>query len=127
MESQLLRYKFELAIVGMKDGPATYASGSIFGRLQLLLSYKRDWPKLCWTHEFNVKIPTPALVGVCGGFLHQIRSHGPQHVLELAELPSCRTGRPPSLTRHLRYNTTQIESVAIDPLQSLIVTSHVLR
>ncbi len=44
MEFQHLRYKFELAVVGMKDGPASYMGRSALLRLQLLTAYKKDWP-----------------------------------------------------------------------------------
>jgi hypothetical protein len=128
MEYQSLRYIFELAVSGMKDGPAAQSPGPPLARLQLLLTYKKDWPRLYWTHEYKMQIATPAHVGASGGFIHRIRTHGFQHILELTELPSCRTGRPPALTRHLRYTTTlPIESVAVDPSQALIVTSHIFR
>ena len=122
-----LYYIFELAMAGMKDGPVSHSYRPSVGRLDLLKSYRMDWPKLGWTHEYKMLIPTHARAGITGGFLHQINVHGSQYTLDLAELPSCRTGRPPSLTRHLRFTTPQIENIAIDRSQSLIVTSHLFR
>jgi hypothetical protein len=127
MEYLPLYYLFELAMAGMKDGPVSHSYRPPVGRLDLLKSYKRDWPKLDWTHEYKMLIPTQAQAGITAGFLHQINVHGSQYTLDLAELPSCRTGRPPALTRHLRFTTPQIENIAIDRSQSLIVTSHLFR
>jgi len=122
MDFQHLRYKFELAVVGMKDGPAAYSTRSPMIRLQLLLAYKKDWPRLKWADEQKVRVPAFATqVNVSGSFLYYVANQ----TLDLIELPSCRTGRPPSQTRHIKYNTTpDADCVAIDPLQSLIVTSH---
>ncbi|KAG6918977.1 hypothetical protein DXG01_010216 [Tephrocybe rancida] len=64
--------------------------------------------------------------GISAGFLHQIRVHGGQYTLDLAELPSCRTSRSPALTRHLKFRTPDIENVVLDRSQSLVVSSHVL-
>lgn len=124
MEYLPLYYLFELAMAGMKDGPVSHSYRPPVGRLDLLKSYRKDWPKLEWTHEYKMLIPTHARAGITGGFLHQINVHGSQYTLDLAELPSCRTSRPPALTRHLRFTTPQIENIAIDRSQSLIVTSH---
>ncbi|PPQ67850.1 hypothetical protein CVT25_010289 [Psilocybe cyanescens] len=120
MEYQHLRYKFELAVVGMRDGPASSSTRSPLIRLQVLLSYKKDWPRLDWTDEQKIRIPVTATqVSVSGDFLYYVGGQS----LDLVELPSCRTNRPPSQTRHLRYNTSQSDGVAIDTLQSLIVAS----
>ncbi|PFH51811.1 hypothetical protein AMATHDRAFT_141559 [Amanita thiersii Skay4041] len=123
MEFQPLRYRFELALTGMKDGPVLYQEMSPLLRLQLLLAYKKDWPRLYWTHELPT--PTSTNLGVSGGFLFNIRSEGNHSELRISELPSCRTGRVPELTRHLKFITTRIEGVVIDPSQSFIATSHV--
>lgn len=124
MEYQHLRYKFELAVVGMRDGPASSSTRSPLIRLQVLLSYKKDWPRLDWTDEQKIRIPVTATqVSVSGDFLYYVGGQS----LDLVELPSCRTNRPPSQTRHLRYNTSQSDGVAIDTLQSLIVASQTYR
>lgn len=127
MESQTLRYTFELAVTGMKDGPGTQAPTSSLGRLELLLAYKAQWPTLGWSHESPMRVNNPGRVGVSGGFLHEIWNNGAQYTLQLTELPSARSGHPPAMPRQLRFNTTQLESVAVDNNQALIVTSHVLR
>lgn len=111
-------------MVGMRDGPASYATRSPLIRLQVLQSYQTDWPKLIWTDEQKLRIPVTATqVDVSGGFLYYVGAQS----LDLVELPSCRTNRPPSQTRHLRYSTSQSDSVAIDTLQSLIVAAQTYR
>ena len=125
MEFQPLRYRFELALAGMKDGPVSYREISPLHRLQLLMAYQKDWPKLYWTHELPG--PVAMSVGVSGGFLYNIRSDGNHSELRIAELPSCRTGRTPESTRHLKFITTRIEGVVIDPSQAFIATSHVVK
>ncbi|SJL04049.1 uncharacterized protein ARMOST_07407 [Armillaria ostoyae] len=125
MEFQVLRYRFELAVLGMKDGAVPYARAPPIVRAQLLLTYKKDWPKLQWTHESQLEIPMPAIAGVSGKFIFQIHDHGVFNTLDLSELPSCRTNRPPSQTRHLKYTFPQIEGLAVDGSQGLIVTSHI--
>ncbi|KAJ7170465.1 hypothetical protein C8R43DRAFT_916417 [Mycena crocata] len=125
MQHHHLRYKFELAIGGMRDGAAPRASASLLVRLHLLLSYRTDWPRLNWTHEFKMQVITPSHVGTSGGFIHQIRPHGVYDTLEITELPSCRTGRSPALTRHMRFTSPPIETICIDPVQALIVGAHI--
>ncbi|KAG6861444.1 hypothetical protein C0995_016535 [Termitomyces sp. Mi166 len=127
MEYSPLHYVYELAIAGMKDGPASHAYRPAVGRLQLLATYRNDWPSLVWGHEHKMLLSPQTRFGVSGGFIHQIHVHGGQYSLDLAELPSCRTSRSPALTRHLKFRTPEIENIALDRSQSLIVTSHVLR
>lgn len=127
MEYSPLLYNFELAVAGMKDGPAPHSYRTIIGRLQLLVSYRKDWPRLNWTHESKSLIPSQTNAGISGGFLHQIRVQAGQYILSLVELPSCRAGRPPAMTRQIKFNTPEIENVAIDRTQSLIVSTHILR
>ncbi|KAG5721355.1 hypothetical protein E4T56_gene12964 [Termitomyces sp. T112] len=126
LEYSPLHYVFELAIAGMKDGPASHAYKPAVGRLQLLATYRNDWPSLIWGHEHKMRLAPQTRYGVSSGFLHQIHIHGGQHSLDLAELPSCRTSRSPALTRHLKFRTPEIQNIAVDRSQSLIVTSHVL-
>ncbi|THV02484.1 hypothetical protein K435DRAFT_653299 [Dendrothele bispora CBS 962.96] len=125
MEYQFLRYKYELAVAGMKDGPASHSRLPANFRLQLLLAYRKDWLKLSWTHEHKMTIQSPSLVGASGGFVHYIRNYGIYSTLELAELPSCTKGRTPAHTRHIKFNTSAIESVTVDHSQLLVVTGHV--
>lgn len=125
MEHQSLRYKFELAIGGMKDGPVAHSRAPPYLRLQLLLSYRNEWPKLMWNNEHKMNISVPALLGYSGGFIHQIHSHGVFTTLELTEVPSSRTNKAPFQTRHLKYTTSAIEVVAVDFNQALVVMGHV--
>jgi hypothetical protein len=125
VEFQPLRYRFELALAGMKDGPVSYRELAPHHRLQFLTAVQKDWPKLYWTLE----LPGPAAmsVGVSGGFLYNIRSEGNHSEVRISELPSYRTGRTPEYTRHVKFITSRIEGVVIDPSQTFIATSHVLR
>ncbi|KIK50595.1 hypothetical protein GYMLUDRAFT_182569 [Collybiopsis luxurians FD-317 M1] len=125
MEYQSLRYKYELAISGMKDGPVALSKVPPISRLQLLLTYRKDWLELAWTHEHRLQIPMPAQVGGSGGFIHHIHKHGVYSTLELSELPSSRKNRPPALTRHLKFTTSAIDRVAVDLSQGLIVTGSI--
>ncbi|KAF7356500.1 F-box domain-containing protein [Mycena venus] len=125
MEYHFLRYKLELAMSGMRDGAAPRAVAPLLGRLHLLLSYQNDWPRLNWTHEYKMQIITPSHIGTSGGFIHQIRPHGTYDTLEITELPSCRTGRSPALTRRLRFISSPIETICIDSSQTLIIAAHI--
>ncbi|KAJ7334240.1 hypothetical protein DFH08DRAFT_880598 [Mycena albidolilacea] len=125
MEYHSLRYKLELAVSGMRDGIAPRAAAPLLGRLHLLLSYRTDWPRLSWTHEYKMQLITPSHLGTSGGFIHQIRPHGAYDTVEITELPSCRTGRSPTLTRRLRFTSPPIETICIDASQALIVATHI--
>lgn len=125
LEYHSLRYKFELAVAGMRDGAASRAVAPLLGRLHLLLSYRTDWPRLNWTHEFKMQVIAPSHIGTSGGFIHQIRPHGAYDTLEITELPSCRTGRSPALTRRLRFTSPPIETICIDSSQALIIAAHI--
>ncbi|KAL0953864.1 hypothetical protein HGRIS_005039 [Hohenbuehelia grisea] len=124
MEFQSLRYRFELALAAMKDGHAPRAHVPPLARYQLLLSYKKDWPRLHWSHECKMQIPASVQLGVSGGFLHKLFNSGGQTCLELSELPSYRAGRPMSKTRHIRYSAPMVDSVVIDPSQRLLIMSY---
>ncbi|KAF9006105.1 hypothetical protein BDQ17DRAFT_1352750 [Cyathus striatus] len=124
MEFQSLYYKYELARAGMKDGPASHTDTSPRIRLHLLTAYRKDWPKLLWAHENRLQISSPSPVRMSGGFI----SYAGNQVIDLKEMPSSRIGRSPAQTRHYRYQITPnlpMECIAVDPLQSLVVTSEV--
>ncbi|KAF5387316.1 hypothetical protein D9757_005712 [Collybiopsis confluens] len=125
MEYQSLRYKYELAISGMKDGPVTKVPP--ISRLHLLLTYRKDWLQLGWTHEHRLQIPLPAQVSASVGFIHHVQKHGAYSTIELSELPSSRKNRPPTLTRHLKFTTSIVDRVAVDLGQALIVTGSIFR
>ncbi|KAF7370513.1 F-box domain-containing protein [Mycena sanguinolenta] len=120
-----LRYTFELAVSGMRDGAAPRAVAPLIGRLHLLMSYRTDWPRFNWTHEYKMQIVTPSHIGTSSGFIHQIRPHGVYDTLEITELPSCRTGRSPTLTRRLRFTSPPIETICIDASQALVIAAHI--
>jgi hypothetical protein len=122
MQFQHLRYRFELAVVGMKDGPASHSAVPFIMRLQLLSAYKMDWPRLKWIDENKIKVPTIASkIGVSGSFLYYVGNQA----LDILELPSYRIRKPLSQPLQNHYNTTPAANcVAIDPIQALIITSH---
>ncbi|KAJ7224144.1 hypothetical protein GGX14DRAFT_424453 [Mycena pura] len=120
-----LRYKFELAVNGMRDGAAPRAVAPLLGRLHLLLSYQTDWSRLNWTHEYKMQAIAPSHIGTSGGFIHQIRPHGVYSTLEITELPSCRTGRSPAQTRRLRFTSPPVETICIDSSQGLLIAAHI--
>ncbi|KAJ6518906.1 hypothetical protein C8R45DRAFT_9116 [Mycena sanguinolenta] len=120
-----LRYTFELAVSGMRDGAAPRAVAPLIGRLHLLMSYRTDWPRLNWTHEYKMQLTTPSHIGTSGGFIHQIRPHGVYDTVEISELPSPRTGRSPTLTRRLRFTSPPIETICIDASQALVIAAHI--
>lgn len=124
MQFHHLRYKFELALAGMADGTLMSSKRPPAIRLQVLLSFRKDWPRLHWTGEQQIKIPPAStLASVAGDFIYYVANQ----TLELLELPSTRLNRPPNNTHHLRFNTNpRPDSVAIDPIQSLIVVGHAL-
>jgi hypothetical protein len=72
-----------------------------------------------------MQVITPSHIGTSGGFIHQIRPHGAYDTLEITELPSCRTGRSPALTRRLRFTSPPIETICIDSSQALIIAAHI--
>lgn len=127
MERIGLRYKFELAVCGLKDGTVNHTRVPPYARLQMLLGYKSDWKTLSWSHESKIQIATPAQVGYSGGFIHLARTQGNGSILELTELPACRTNKPPTRVRSLRYATSVVDALAVDGPKNLIVTCHLFR
>lgn len=123
MEFLPLRYKHELALAGMKSGLISSHGPPFPARFGLLLSYRKDWPTITWNHEQKAQLSLLGNFGITDGFIHYVAAHG----VELMELPSSRTGKPPSQTRHVRIPTApRVECVALDSTQTLIVTGHVL-
>lgn len=123
MEFLPLRYKYELALTGMKSGVISSRGPPFPARLGLLLSYRTDWPTLAWSDEQKATLHLLGNFDITDGFIHYVAAHG----VEVMELPSCRTGKPPSQTRHVRIPTApRVECVALDSTQTLIVTGHVL-
>jgi hypothetical protein len=123
METKTLRYKVELALSGMKDGPNSGHPAP--ARLQQLLAYKKAWPALDWSHEDRLKIPRPTIMGVSGGFFYHASENSDQYfqwTLELYELRSFRIGRFTSHLQHFIFNVSfDVANVVIDPSQNLLV------
>ncbi|KAJ3563748.1 hypothetical protein NP233_g8738 [Leucocoprinus birnbaumii] len=123
MEFLPLRYKYELAVTGMKSGAISNRGPPFPARFNLLLSYRTAWPTINWGHEQRAQLSLQGNFDITDGFIHFVAPHG----VELMELPSCRTGKPPSQTRHVRIPTApRVECAALDSAQTLIVTGHVL-
>ncbi|EGO22439.1 hypothetical protein SERLADRAFT_473252, partial [Serpula lacrymans var. lacrymans S7.9] len=118
-----LRYKYELALCGLKDGPRSLQLPR--ARLEQLLNHKRGWPTLSWSLEDILRIAPPTIIGVSGGFLFHasessLNNGHFQWTLQLYELRSFRKVAAP--LRHLKYNVPfDIRRVAIDPSQNLMV------
>jgi hypothetical protein len=123
METKALRYQVELALSGMKDGPPS--NHPAHARLEQLLTYKKAWPTLTWSHEDRLKISSPTIMGVSGGFFYHASENTDQYfqwTLELYELRSFRTGRTASHLRHFRFNVCfDITNVVIDLSQHLLI------
>lgn len=124
MDTKSLRYQVELASAGMKDGPPSQHPPP--SRLEQLLSFKKTWPSLSGSYKDSVKIRSPTIMGVSGGFFYHASdnsdNNGFQWTLELYELRSFRTGRSDSPLRYLKYNISlDIKKLTIDPLRNLLV------
>ncbi|KAH7926051.1 hypothetical protein BV22DRAFT_390964 [Leucogyrophana mollusca] len=119
-----LRYRYELALCGMRDGPPSNRSPRV--RLEQLLNYKRGWPTLAWSSEDRLRITPPTILGVTGRFLYQASENTLpnglfQWTLQIYELRSFRSALADPL-RHCRFNIPfDIRQVAIDPSQDLMV------
>ncbi|KAL1747839.1 hypothetical protein HDZ31DRAFT_80137 [Schizophyllum fasciatum] len=123
----ILAYGLELAGASKDDNPIARHI-TVAQKLVALRAYRKEWGHLQSGHEFQVKLPPAAVMGVSGGFLHRYYDAGGITVLELAELPSPRLDRAPSATRHLRFrlNGTNLRAFVYDPAQNLAVTCELL-
>lgn len=123
MDTASLRYRVELVLDGMKDGPPSRYRAHV--RLEQLLSFKKSWPALSWSEDVTLKITKPTIMGVSGGFFYHARQRSSQQyqwALEIYELRSYRVGRPTSTLQHYKFNITfEVQSVVIDPSQNLLV------
>lgn len=125
METKALRYKVELALTGMTDGPSSPYPAPV--RLEHLLSLKKAWPTLSWSHDETLPdIPRPTIMGVSGGFFYHASENSDNNIyqwtMELYELRSFRTGRADSHLRYYTFNVAfDIKAVVIDPAQNLLV------
>ncbi|KAF9240626.1 hypothetical protein BU15DRAFT_73857 [Melanogaster broomeanus] len=103
--STTLRYRYELALCGMRDGPpGGYAPRD---RLLSLLGHKRGWPTLSPSAEDKLRIAPPTIMGVSGSFLfHASQSplnNGFEWILHVYELRSFRTA-PKSRLPYYQHN-----------------------
>ncbi|KAF9224024.1 hypothetical protein BS17DRAFT_92170 [Gyrodon lividus] len=122
--STTLRYRYELSLCGMRDGPpgGGYAARD---RLLSLLGHKRGWPTLSPSAEDRLRIAPPTIMGVSGNFLfHASQSplnNGFEWILHVYELRSFRTA-PKSRLPYYQHNVPfDIRKVAIDASQGLMV------
>jgi len=118
-----LRYHYELALCGMRDGlPSRYSPRD---RLAPLLGYKRGWSTLSWSTEDRLSFTPPTIMGVSGNFLYQGSqsplNNGFTWTLHIYALRSLR-GIPQGRLAYYQYNVPfEIRRVAIDPSQDLMV------
>ncbi|KIJ65551.1 hypothetical protein HYDPIDRAFT_88588 [Hydnomerulius pinastri MD-312] len=122
-QSTSLRYRYELAICGMRDGPPSNYSAR--DRLLPLLSHKRGWPTLSSSAEDKIRITPPTIMGVSGNFLfHASQSplnNGFEWILHVYELRSFRTAPKPRLPYYQHNVPFDVRKVAIDASQGLMV------
>lgn len=124
--TQSLVYKCELATSGMQDGVVPYAMVPPRERQPLLLAYRVHWPQIHWQSEIRVKVPNPSRVGVCGPFLHQVRTAGQNTTIELSEFPSFRLGLSPNQTKRCKWETTTpVDHLTLDESMMLLVLGRV--
>ncbi|EIW79423.1 hypothetical protein CONPUDRAFT_156099 [Coniophora puteana RWD-64-598 SS2] len=119
-----LRYKYELALRGMRDGPTSTVS--VRDRLARLLAHQTGWATLNEFHLDALRTTPPTIIGVSGNFLYHASETGIpnaafQWTLRIFELRSYR--RPVSTPLLYRqYNVPfDIRKIAIDPTQNLMV------
>lgn len=121
--STTLRYHYELALCGMRDGPPGAYSPRT--RLLSLLGHKRGWPTLSPSAEDKLCITPPTIMGVSGNYLfHASQSplnNGFEWILHVYQLRSFRMA-PKSRLPYYEHNVPfEIRKVAIDASQELMV------
>ena len=121
--STTLRYRYELALCGARDGPPGPFSPR--SRLLPLLGYKRGWPTLSPSAEDRLCITPPTIFGVSGNYLfHASQSplnNGFEWILDVYQLRSFRMA-PKSRLPYYQHNVPfEIRKVAIDAPQELMV------
>ncbi|KAG9313078.1 hypothetical protein JVU11DRAFT_6518 [Chiua virens] len=121
--STTLRYSYELALCGLRNGPPDGYSPNI--RLLSLLGYKRGWPTLSPSAEDKLCITPPTIIGVSGNYLfHASQSplnNGFEWILHVYQLRSFRMAPKPRLPYYQHNVPFEIRKVAIDPSQELMV------
>ncbi|KAG6332147.1 hypothetical protein ID866_6942 [Astraeus odoratus] len=118
-----LRYRYELALCGARDGPPNRYT--LRDRLIPLLGYKRGWSTLSWSVEDRLAFTPPTIMGVAGNFFYQASqsplNNGFTWSLHIYALRSFRTA-PQSSLAYYQYNVPfEIRKVAIDVSQDLMI------
>ncbi|KAI9464751.1 hypothetical protein HD554DRAFT_2026315 [Boletus coccyginus] len=123
IQSTTLRYHYELALCGMRDGPP--GGDGPKTRLLSILGYKRGWPTLSPSAEDKLCITPPTIMGVSGNYLfHASQSplnNGFEWILHVYQLRSFRMA-PKSTLPYYQHNVAfEIRKIAIDASQELMV------
>ncbi|KAL4072789.1 hypothetical protein V8B97DRAFT_2006056 [Scleroderma yunnanense] len=118
-----LRYRYELAFCGVRDGPPSRYSSR--NRLAPLLAYKRGWSTLTWSAEDRLAFTPPTIIAVTGNFLYQASqnpiNNGFTWSLHIYALRSFRRILQGKLA-YYHYNIPfEIRGVAIDLSQDLMI------
>lgn len=106
----------------MKDGPVSLRRMPLYKRHQFLGLLQQHWAMTQASKEFSLSFNLPAIIGVSGRFVYEIQNHGLFNLLNLFELPSSTMNIIPSQLKP--FQCPEIEHVAVDHIQNLIVSSH---
>ncbi|KAF9045667.1 hypothetical protein BDZ89DRAFT_1007886 [Hymenopellis radicata] len=118
----ILRYRFELGLFGLKDGPLSHRRMPLSRRAHILTLYKHHWNMREPSKELTLTFNMPVVIGVAGRFIYEIQNHGVFNLLNLFELPSPRLIVAP--TQPVPHQCPNIEQVSIDQVQNLLMSIH---
>ncbi|KAI6164576.1 hypothetical protein EDD17DRAFT_1804737 [Pisolithus thermaeus] len=122
-----LRYRYELALCGLREGPHNQYSSN--DRLDTLLSYKRGWSTLTWSAEDRLTFAPPTIMGVSGNYLYQAAQVPLPNeflwCLRIYELRCLRRTPQRGLHFYQYFIAFEIRKVVIDASQNLIVWAQI--
>ncbi|KAI6023874.1 hypothetical protein BKA83DRAFT_4265356 [Pisolithus microcarpus] len=122
-----LRYRYELALCGLREGPHNQYSSN--NRLDTLLSYKRGWSTLTWSAEDRLTFAPPTIMGVSGNYLYQVAQVPLPNeflwCLRIYELRCFRRTPQRGLQSHRYFIAFEIRKVVIDSSQNLMVWAQI--
>ncbi|KAI6113018.1 hypothetical protein F5141DRAFT_752799 [Pisolithus sp. B1] len=122
-----LRYCYELALCGLREGPHNQHSSN--DRLDTLLSYKRGWSTLTWSAEDRLTFAPPTIMGVSGNYLYQAAQVPLPNeflwCLRIYELRCLRRTPQRGLHFYQYFIAFEIRKVVIDASQNLIVWAQI--
>ncbi|KAI5999301.1 hypothetical protein F5J12DRAFT_895137 [Pisolithus orientalis] len=122
-----LRYRYELALCGLREGLLNQCSPK--DQLATLLSYKRAWSTFTWSAEDRLTFPPPTIMGVSGNYLYQAvqfsEPNGFVWALRIYELRCFRRTPQRGLYFKQYLLTFDVRKVVIDPSQSLMIWAQI--